>query len=390
MTTSPRAASLRVLHAAETAQGGVGSYMEDIVALQAERHGPDSVRVVLPREHAGYFRRLPAGALRTFGIEGGGRILSMLKLAVHTLREVHDWRPDVVHLHSTYAGFVLRPLLMMFPSRPRIVYCAHGWAFDREGSTSNGMLAHVERLWSRMCDAIVCISRHDAESAVRVGIDPDRIVTIRNGIADVAPPPDAAVADAQQRWTADTLRVLFVGRLDRQKGVDLLYAALGRIAPGLSVVVVGSAVVAGEAGSPPANVHVVGWLPRDEIGAFYAAAQVLVVPSRWEGFGLVAVEAMRSGRGVLASRVGGLPEIVDPGVTGCLFDTGDVAALADQLAGLTAEDLVAMGEAGRARFESLFEVSRVVDELDALYRRIVSASKVTHVDDEEEIAKPLA
>ena len=123
----------------------------------------------------------------------------------------------------------------------------------------------------------------------------------------------------------------------------------------------------------PESMQVTGWLPRDQIAALYAAAEVLVVPSRWEGFGLVAVEAMRAGRAVLASRVGGLPEVVDEGVTGGLFEAGDAAALAGILARLSGAELQAMGAAGRSRFERLFDVRRVGDELDTLYRRLVAA-----------------
>ena len=378
MDAPPPLSNLRVLHVAETAQGGVGSYIEDIVALQAERHGVASLRVVLPREHAAHFKRLPAAALRLFDIAGSGRLRNMLRMAVLTLAEVRRWRPDVVHVHSTYAGFVLRPLLAALPARPRIVYCAHGWAYDREGSARlNRAVAWVERVWSRWCDAVVCISQHDLASALRVGIPAARLLTICNGIADAPAPTPGATAAAAQRWRAGTLRVLFVGRLDRQKGVDVLCAAMQQLGARASAVVVGSAVVAAANGEPaatlPESMQVTGWLPRDQIAALYAAADVLVVPSRWEGFGLVAVEAMRAGRAVLASRVGGLPEVVDEGVTGCLFAPGDAAALADILARLSGADLQTMGAAGRARFERLFDVRRVGDELDTLYRRLLAA-----------------
>ena len=122
---------LRVMHVAETAQGGVGSYIEEIVALQAARHGAESLCVLLPREHAAHFKRLPPAALHLYDIGKRGRLGTMLRMAAVTLAQVRRWRPDVVHIHSTYAGFVLRPLLAALPSRPRIVYCAHGWAFER-------------------------------------------------------------------------------------------------------------------------------------------------------------------------------------------------------------------------------------------------------------------
>ena len=365
-------APLKVLHVAETAQGGVGSYIEEVVALQAARHGTGSLCVVLPREHAQHFKRLPAEALHLYDIAGSGRLRTMLRMAVLTLKLVRRWRPDVVHVHSTYAGFVLRPLLAALPQRPRIVYCAHGWAFDREASPRvNRLVAAIERIWSRWCDAVVCISHHDTKSALRIGVPAQRLVTVSNGIADVSVEA-SVVTSSRTRWPEHTLRVLFVGRLDRQKGVDVLYAAMQRLGAQASALVVGSAVVAADNTlATPANVQVTGWLSRDQIAALYAAAQVLVVPSRWEGFGLVAVEAMRAGRAVIASRVGGLPEVVEHGVTGLLVEPDDAAALAGALAQLSAEQLQAMGAAGRLRFERLFHVQRVCDELDALYQRLV-------------------
>jgi glycosyltransferase involved in cell wall biosynthesis len=363
---------LRIMHVAETAQGGVGSYIEEIVALQAERHGADALCVVLPREHAAHFKRLPPAALHLYDMAQRGRLRTMLRMATVTLAQVRRWRPDVVHIHSTYAGFVLRPLLAALPSRPRIVYCAHGWAFDREASPQlNRWVAAIERVWSRWCDAVVCISRHDTESALRVGIAAQRLVTVSNGIADLSTEASAP-APSSAGWPEHTLRLLFVGRLDRQKGVDVLYAALRRLDGRAHALIVGSAVVAAEKTAvPPANVQFTGWLSRDQIAVLYAAAQVLVLPSRWEGFGLVAVEAMRAGRAVIASRVGGLPEVVEHGVTGLLVEPGDAAALAEALQSVSVETLQAMGAAGRLRFERLFHVRRVGDELDALYQRLV-------------------
>jgi len=367
---------LKVLHVAETAQGGVGSYIEEILPLQARRYGADAVRVVLPREHAIHFERLPAASMHAFALRGAGRMRSMLRMARLTLRQVREWRPDVVHLHSTYAGFVLRPLLALLPSRPRVVYCAHGWAFDRHAPRwLNRLVARIERLWARWSDVAICISRHDLESAQRVGIDSHRLAMVVNGIGEIESPLPSATS--AQPWPDGRLRVLFVGRLDRQKGIDVLYDAMRQLGDRASALVVGSAVVADErVAEPPANVHVTGWLPRDRIATHYANAQVLVVPSRWEGFGLVAVEAMRAGRAVVASRVGGLPEVVEHGVTGWLLDPEDAQSLATLLGELTPETLCAMGAAGRLRFERLFHVRRVGDELDGLYRRLLEPHAV--------------
>ena len=372
------ASALKILHVAETAQGGVGSYVEELVPLQAQRYGTASVRVVLPKEHAAHFSRLPAELLETFDIAGAGRARCMLRMARRTMALVRRWQPDIVHVHSSYAGFILRPLLALRAQRTRVVYCAHGWAFDRIGPRwANLAIAFVERQWARWSDSVVCISQHDLRSALRAGIDARRLVVVMNGIRDIAPaPPDGSAMD---RWPAHALRVLFVGRLDRQKGVDVLYAALRELGGRAAAVIVGSAVVADERSArPPPNVHFTGWLARERIAELYQACDVLVVPSRWEGFGLVALEAMRAGRAVLASSVGGLPEVVQEGVSGSLFEPEDAAALARLLDALTPAALGAMGDAGRERFDKLFRIERVGDELDALYRSLVAQGRLAH------------
>jgi glycosyltransferase involved in cell wall biosynthesis len=363
---------VKVLHVAETAQGGVGSYIEEIVPVQVARYGMDAVRIVLPREHAMHFKRLPGKLLHTFDIASADRVRCMLRMAYRTWALVRQWQPDVVHVHSTYAGFVLRPLLALMPNRPRVVYCAHGWAFDRRASRwLNGIVATIERWWSAMSDAVVCISNHDRDSALGMGMSAQRLFVVCNGIGEQ--PGSESSGGQAHLWPAGRLRVLFVGRLDRQKGVDVLYEAMRQLGDRAAAVVVGAAVVAGDkAAQPPANVHFTGWMSRAQIGALYDVAQVVVVPSRWEGFGLVALEAMRSGCAVLATRVGGLPEVVDEGVTGALFAPDDSDALVHLLVSLTETRLAEMGAAGRRRFEALFHIDRVVNELDAVYREVLA------------------
>ncbi len=419
--------TLKVLHVAETAKGGVGSYIDDVASLQIARHGDAAVRVVLPDAHAAQLQRVPAASQRRFQA-AGGRLLNTLRMLRLALAQVREWQPDVVHLHSTFAGFALRPLLawrfmsqcgsatllnplggrttyvvglgallsrsgfagllkaprgmagsagLGAPSRPRIVYCAHGWAFDREGhAPANRVFEGIERLWSRWCDVVVCVSAYELAAGARIGIARHRLALVNNGIRDVETVAD--VDSARAAWPPGVRRVLFVGRLDRQKGVDILFDAMRRLDGRAFALIVGASVVAddGPAALPP-NVRIVGWLRRDEIAAYYAAADVVLISSRWEAFSLVAVEAMRAGRAVVASAVGGLRDVVADGVTGLLVAPESAAALAAAVEGLSDEELLAMGQAGRARYERCFRIERVADELDALYRSNTPARRDT-------------
>lgn len=366
MRTARARAPLKVLHVAQTAQGGVGSYLEEVLPLQAGAYGSDSVRAVLPAEHAAAFPGLLPGWLVTFPAPKG-RMLSTWRMTVAAIDMVRRWKPDVVHLHSTFAGLALRPILPLFFGRTLVVYCAHGWAFDRRvGRSQIRVSRSAERLLARLCDRIVCVSRKDYERGSSAGIPPARMSVILNGIADHPPFTPSPLKDM---WPGTGLKILFVGRLDAQKGVDVLVAAMRQLGDRGFAVVVGASVADQEvAATMPANVKVLGWLPRETINQLYASADVLVMPSRWEGLPIVALEAMRAGLPVIATRVGGIPEAVEDGITGRLFDVDAPSQLAAVLESLDAATLRRMSTNARRRFLELFRIERVAQELDQLYR----------------------
>ena len=184
-------------------------------------------------------------------------------------------------------------------------------------------------------------------------------------------------------------RVLFVGRLEPRKGVDVLLAAFDRLAavnPHVRLLMAGRDEGAG-AGEPwstwqeraadqlgseiSARVDFLGEVSDDELDELYAAADLLVAPSRFESFGLILVEAMMFGRPVVASRVGGIVEIVDDSC-GVLVAVEDAEDLAINLTQLLADParLSTLGEAGRARFEERYSADRMAEEVLACYARI--------------------
>ncbi|MDP4021782.1 glycosyltransferase family 4 protein [Methylobacterium sp. NEAU 140] len=359
--------TLRVLHIAETVRGGIATYLTELHPLQAAEFGARNVVYVVPAHHRADLRDIPDAAVVTFG--GRGRTAQgFAAMAFAGLREVVRHRPDVVHLHSTFAGAVLRPLLALMPGRPAVVYCPHGWAFSREVSRPSRALTRlVERLLAGLSDQVVCISEseHDAARASRV--DAGRLALVRNGLS-AARGPSRPGRSAEPRAKAG-LRVLFVGRLDRQKGYDLLVAAAAELAEAVTVRLVGAQVVGREEpGGLPGNVAVLGWMSRERIEEEYAWADIVVMPSRWEGFGLVALEAMRAGRPVLAFRTGALEEIVVDGETGILCASSDTPGLVAALRRAATLDLPRMGRRGAHRFREVFAVERTHGGLVAAYR----------------------
>ncbi|MEJ0039305.1 MAG: glycosyltransferase [Gammaproteobacteria bacterium] len=377
------ATAFRIVHAAENIKGGVGTYLRDLVVVQRASFGADSVVVVVPRSQSDILDS-PAGVeVLTFD-DSGARWRSTLRLAARMRTVMARADASVVHLHSTFAGLALRPLLrwasMPREGAPAVVYCAHGWSFDRETSSASRRLAMtLERALAPACDAIVCISEHEMRLARQAGIPARTLTHVGNGI-----PLEEPVSTTMQRpeWPDDKRRLLFVGRFDRQKGVDILVEALRELGDSAFAYLVGGAVLGD--GVPldlPDNVRTTGWLSGPDLAAYYRSADVLVAPSRWEGFGLTAVEAMRAGLPVIAARVGGLAEVVEHGVTGLLVEPNSSAALVGAIRRVGAESLQSMGEAGRHRFVERFTLDRMHAQLTSLYQRLcarkVSARALT-------------
>lgn len=167
--------------------------------------------------------------------------------------------------------------------------------------------------------------------------------------------------------------VLFIGRLEPRKGIDVFLGAARvvlREHPEARIVVAGDPSRPGPAGVPYPEwweqQHVpggnrlsfAGHVDEDELTALLEQARVVVMPSRYESFGLVAVEAMMHGRPVVASRVGGLKEVVEDGVSGLLVPVGDAAALAEAVGRVLADDALAAQLAAQAR-------TAFVERLDA-------------------------
>lgn len=359
--------SFSVLHCAETVKGGVATYLRELLPLQVSAYGAGAVRVLIPRSQRTELPDCAGAIIKTFD-DRGSRVTNAWTLGRTARRWVLESAPHVVHLHSTFAGAMVRPLLAVLPVRPAIVYCPHGWAFDRPmGSLTRHVVVLVERGLARLSEVIVCISEHERRIALQRGLPAGRLQLVRNGVAAKPAPREGLEPD----WVGSGARLMFVGRFDHQKGLDVLLAAMRELETVAQCAVAGMPVLGDAAVRLPPSVLALGWLSPGQLETAYQSADALVVPSRWEGFGLVAVEAMRAGLAVIASRTGGLPEIVADGQTGLLVEPGSSAALAAAVRSVSRADLQQMGQRGRQRFTQLFTMDRVARELDAVYRHSI-------------------
>ncbi|MYS14004.1 glycogen synthase [Streptomyces sp. SID4982] len=299
---------------------------------------------------------------------------------------------DLVHSHTWYAGLAghLAKLLYGVPH----VTTAHSleplrpWKAEQLGG-GYALSSWAERTAIESADAVIAVSgaMRDDILACYPALDPDRVHVVHNGIDTRLYRPDPGT-DALRRHGIDLERpyVLFVGRITRQKGVPQLLRAVREIDPGTQVVLCAGAPDTPEIdrefrdrfqelGAVRAGVFwIPQMLPRAEVVQLLTHAAVFVCPSIYEPLGIVNLEAMACGTPVVASRVGGIPEVVDDGRTGLLVDTGDdfEANLARALDTVLADPVAArrMGEAGRARAVGEFGWDAVARRTTGLYEEI--------------------
>ena len=295
---------------------------------------------------------------------------------------------SVVHSHywqSGWAGGILArrlnaPHVVMFHTLGEVKNRA------RISEHEPKLRIHHEREVVRRADAILTASDHERVLLQRYyGADPGRIHTIPCGV-DLAHfrPLDRAACRAELALPATSPVVLWVGRLEKLKGVDILIDAVAGIDnPELTLLIVGgddrAAPLRSEleaqarAAGIAANVRFEGAVAHDRLPTFYSAADVCVVPSYYESFGLVAVEAMACGTPVVASRVGGLVTTVTDGVSGYLIPWRCPEPFAEKLEVLLENpELRANFSAAARRSVERFAWPRVGSEMAAFYGHVLA------------------
>jgi glycosyltransferase involved in cell wall biosynthesis len=362
--------SLKILHAAETMKGGVGTVLKSLLDYQTASFGAGNVVAVVPDEHVDHLAGIEPASLHLFR-RNGRNPKSLIDLGRALRRAVAMHRPDVVHLHSSLAGAVGRALLAPRLSRPAVVYTPHAFPFmmASEGwkrRTYRGLEAGL----SRFADAIVCVSDFELQAGLAAGLKPDRLRRIYNGVSTVAGASLRSRPAAGER----PVQLLFVGRLDRQKGFDVLLEAMSKLpADRFHLTVVGAGVKQSTHEAAVSNIDYAGWVAPSDVGGFYDRADVVVVPSRWEGFAMVPLEALSRGAAVVATRCCSMPELIAHNDTGLLFDVDDAATLAQLLRDTPIARWHAMAQAGRRRVETEFSNELMQDKTVELYQSLLPA-----------------
>lgn len=297
---------------------------------------------------------------------------------------------DVIHSHTWYANLAghLAALLGGVPH----VMTSHSlephrpWKAEQLGGGYR-LSSWAERVAIESAAAVVAVSagmRTDILDAYPA-VDPARVHVIRNGIDTDEYQPDPAT-DVLERYGIEPERptVIFVGRITRQKGLPVLLRAASALDRRAQLVLCAgapdtpeleaetTALVDGLRAERDGVVWLQGMLPKPEVIQLLSHATVFACPSVYEPLGIVNLEAMACGTAVVASRVGGIPEVVDDGTTGLLVPPDDPRSLADAVNAVLADPARAaeMGSAGRSRAVTEFGWAAVAERTAALYASV--------------------
>jgi starch synthase len=304
---------------------------------------------------------------------------------------------ELVHSHTWYANMAGQWAKLLYDI-PHVV-TAHSleprrpWKAEQLGGGYR-LSSWAERTAYLAADAVVAVSdgmRADILDSYP-DLDPARVSVIRNGIdTQIYAPVQERDVLTSRGVDLDAPIVAFVGRITRQKGVKHLIAAAHRFAPGVQLVLCAGAPDTAEiAAETEKAVHELqatragvfwldGMLSLDEVKQVLSAATVFACPSVYEPLGIVNLEAMACNTAVVASDVGGIPEVVDDGVTGTLvhYDAADEprfeADLADAVNAVVADPakVTGWGEAGRRRAVEEFSWTAVAEQTVALYNSLL-------------------
>ncbi len=295
------------------------------------------------------------------------------RLARDVVRAVRAESPDLLHTHLVHAD--VYGSIAAAVTRTPFVSTRHN-----DDRYLLGPFRYVDRGFARRARRIVAISDAVRLFLERAGHDRAKLTTIHYGLDDLPAAPSSPTPE-EAGIPADAPLALAVGRLIEQKDHPTLLRAFARVReqhPRARLAILGGGPLEQETRALADSLGLVDAvaLPgRTEIRDWLRRADVFVHTSRWEGFGIVLLEAMLAGLPVVATRVSAVPEVVADGETGALVEAGDVEGVAREVSALLADPELRrrVGEAGRERARREFSVARMADRTIGVYEAALTS-----------------
>jgi glycosyltransferase involved in cell wall biosynthesis len=309
------------------------------------------------------------------------KLLNDIRSIWPVFQAIRRFKPDIISAHSTKAGFAVR-LCGALLGKP-VIFTAHGWAFT-EGRKpwKRKVLVLLERLAAKVTEKIICVSRHDIDLAIKFKVvSTGKLVLIHNGV-EPSPFLKADSQDIKHELNIGKVPVLtMVGRLVSQKDPLTFLEACRFINQDYQAVIVGDGELREQIETfitqNQLDNKVILTGERKDVPEILAASDIFVLASNWEGLPLVIIEAEMAGLPVVASRVGGVAELVQDGTTGFTVPPRDARALAEALKKLieNAPLRQSLGRAGREKALNEFTFDRMLEKTHKVYEEVLGGKQ---------------
>ena len=281
---------------------------------------------------------------------------------------INDFNPHLIHIHGAHELIFIAKKL--FPDIP-VVFTCHGYP-----PTFFYLNYSLSAFFSRLADMVICVSNYDKENLIKKGLSKDKVVVIHNGIAESTEGKNLPIK-------VDGFIIGTTARLTKTKGIKYLVYAFYEVAKrynNVKLVIIGD----GEERKSLENlvkklnirdkVYFLGKMPgaRDYIKNF----QIFVLPSLFEAFGLVILEAFSVKVPVIATSVGGIPEIISDGIDGILVPPKNINALSNAIVTLIEKENMRneLAQKGYEKFINEFTSAKMAKRTRAVYEEILSNS----------------
>ncbi len=380
---------IRVIHLVGDSRYGGGAQIILPVALQAKCEGWQVDVMATDRVMQQAIRSAGVGIVDLDVIRRKIRIswdfVGLIRLARFFRRHPYT----VVHTHTSKAGFVGR-LAAKLAGVPVIIHTVHGFAFHESSSkTARIIYSAMERIAAHWCDAIVCVSQFHRTWALKLKIGtPSKVIAIPNGLA-----PERATITKQRAemrrelGLADgELAIFSAGRLARQKGFEYLIRATAELERRLDrpfrVVIAGEGELLDSLQRLCRNLRLdrrVTFLGfRNDLGNLLSAADLVVLPSLWEGLSIALLEAMAAGKPIITTRIGSNLEVVRDEETALLVKPANVQELVAGILRCSADEEFArkLGLNALLAFRSDYTQERMLLQYLHLYRQTMESKRV--------------
>jgi glycosyltransferase involved in cell wall biosynthesis len=257
------------------------------------------------------------------------------------------------------------------------------WGGERRRRARGIYDKHLSKRVIQVASKVICVSEGEMRYAVESGIDSEKIVIVPDCV-DASRFEGLVKGSFKKKYEIESDFVLFVGRLAKNKGLSYLLEAIPKVLkdfPDIKFVFIGEDegmydLLLGQAKKfgIEQNLMFLGALSNEDVSSAFNDCSLFVLPSEFEAFGIVLIEAMAAKKPTVATRVGGIPYVVEEGKTTTLVEYGDSRELATAISNLLSDEKKrnSYGEAGRSLILENYTIEKVVTKLETVYRDVLT------------------